>query len=573
MQAITAMPFVRSMYRCLALLALLWCANTCAQDLGAIGKDKKPVRLNGSLSLLGGPYFYSGDGPPRNQPWWWSATGSLTLSIYGWQIPVSANVGSQQRSWTQPFNRYGMSPYYKWAKFHLGYRSIRFNPYTMAGVQFLGGGVELEPKGFRFAAFYGRFNKPVAQDTLAAIAPRPAYERTGYGVKIGVGSRRNYFDLMFFRAEDDTTSIPTVTGGGLANAPKQNVALGASSRLMLGKRITWQFDVGASAMNEDLRAPAMTGTDVPTAVRGIFNPRFGAKLLFAGNTSLTYAYRIFSLRGEVKQVDPDYRSLGAYYQAADLRAITVAPSVRLWKNKVRLGGSYGHQQDNLSGRKMATSVRRIGSANLSWNPSRSYGTDLAFSNYGIEQEAGLRVLSDTFRVAQVNRSLTLAQRFIRTNMHRTITVMLTGGIQQLQDLNPYNTYASAESRVFYGNLFFSRLRHADNFSVSAGMNFSHNSTATSSHVLVGPSFGLARTMAKQKVTASINGAWNAALQDGRTAGNTVNAGAALHYRLSPMHRFQFSTNAIYNSTTFVASREFTEVRILAGYVFTFQPKS
>lgn len=544
-----------------------------AQDLGAIGKEKKPVRLNGSFSVLGGPYFYRGDGTPRNEPFWWNTTGALTLSVYGWQVPVSFNVGSQQRSWTQPFNRYGLSPYYKWAKLHLGYRSIRFNPYTMAGVQFFGVGVELEPKNFRFAAFYGRFNKPVAQDTLASIAPRPAYERAGYGVKIGVGNRRNYLDVMFFRAEDDTSSIPSVVSNDLASAPKQNVAAGISSRLALGRRLTWQFDLGASAMNEDLRAPIWTDSDIPTSMHPLFHPRIGAKLLFAGNTSLTYAYKIFSLRGEVKQVDPDYRSLGAYYQAADLRAITVAPSVRLWKNKLRLSGSYGHQQDNLSGRKMATSVRRIGSANISWNPSRSYGADLAFSNYGIEQEAGLRVLSDTFRVAQVNRSYTLSQRYMRTNAHRTVTITLTGGLQQLQDLNPYNTFASAENEVIYGNLFLSRMRHGDNLSVSGGMNFSHNSNAAGTYVLVGPSVGVGRTMAKKKLTASLNAAWNAAMQNERTAGHTVNAGTSLQYRVSAMHRFQLTANALFNSTTFVASREFTEVRILAGYVFVFQPKS
>lgn len=543
-----------------------------AQDLGAIGKER-PVRLNGSLSLLGGPYFYSGDGTPRNEPFWWNTSGSVTLSLYGLQVPVSFNVGSQQRTWTQPFNRYGMSPYYKWAKLHLGYRSIRFNPYTMAGVQFFGAAVELEPKGFRFAAFYGRFSKPVAQDTLASIAPRPAYERTGYGVKVGAGNRRNYFDVMFFRASDDATSIPNVLSADPASAPKENVAAGISSRLALGRRLTWQFDLGASAMNEDVRALEITDTDVPTSVQGIFNPRLGAKLLFAGNTSLTYAYKNFSLRGEVKQVDPDYRTLGAYYQAADLRAITVAPSLRLWKNKVRLSGSYGHQQDNLSGRKVATSVRRIGSANLSWNPSRSYGADLNYSNYGIAQEAGLRVLSDTFRVAQVNRSMTLSQRYMRTNALRTFTVMLSGGFQQLQDLNPYGTFASAENAVIYGNLFLSRIRHADNLSLSGGVNISRNATATSSQLLVGPSFGVARTMAKQKVTASLNGAWNAALQDGKSAGNTVNASASMQYRCTAMHRFQFTANALFNSTSFVASREFTEVRILAGYVFVFQPKS
>jgi hypothetical protein len=564
---------LRSIHRNL-LLAAACCsfATVHAQDLGAIGKVKKPVRINGSFSLMGGPYYFSGDGNPRNEPWWWNSSGSVTLGIYGWQVPVSFNVGSQQRSWTQPFNRYGMSPYYKWIKLHVGYRSIRFNPYTMAGVQFLGGGVELEPKGFRFAAFYGRFAKPVAQDTLAAIAPRTAYERRGYGVKIGVGNRRNFFDLMFFRAQDDTTSIPDVVGGGLANAPKQNVAIGASSRLVFAKRITWQFDLGASAMNEDLRAPEMLGYDVPSSVRSVFNPRLGARLLFAGSTSLTYAYRRITVRAEVKQVDPDYRTLGAYYQAADLRAITVAPSVRLFKNKLRISGSYGHQQDNLSKRKMATSVRQIGSAGISWNPSRSYGADLAFSNYGIAQEAGLQVLNDTFRVAQVNRSFTLTQRYMRTNTHRTFTITLTGGLQQLQDLNPYSTFAASENQVLYGNLYASRIRTADNLSVSGGVNFSRNQTVLGTNMLVGPSIGVGRTMAKQKLTASLNGAWNAALQDGVSAGNTINASANMQYRLSPVHRFQLTVNALFNSTTFVAAHQFTEVRVLAGYVFVFQPK-
>lgn len=564
------MPFGRPPY-CLVLLALLSGAVARAQDLGAIGKEKHPVQLNGSLSLMGGPYFYSGDGSPRNEPYWWNSTGSVTLGLYGWQVPVSFSVGSQQRSWTQPFNRYGMSPYYKWVKLHLGYRSMRFNRYTLSGLQFLGVGVELEPKGFRFAAFYGRFNKPVAQDTLAAIAPRTAYDRRGYGVKIGVGNRRNFFDLMFFRAQDDTTSIPAVVGGGSAAAPKQNVALGASARLMAGQRITWQFELGASAMNEDLRAKPIASDDVPSSVRSLFSPRLGARLLFAGSTSLTYAYRRFKLAAEVKQVDPDYRTLGAYYQAADLRAVTVSPSLRLAKNKVRISGSYGQQQDNLSGRKMATSIRRIGSANLTWNPSRSYGMDLGFSNYGIAQQAGLQVLSDTFRVAQVNRGYSMTQRYLSTDAHRTITITLTGGLQQLQDLNPYSI-APVTNEVIYGNLYVARIRSTDNLSVSGGMNFSRNATAAGTNVLVGPSLGVGRTMAKQKLTASVNAAWNAALQDGRSAGNTINASANMQYRLSAVHRFQFTVNGLFNSTTFVASKQFTEVRVMAGYVFVFQPK-
>ena len=65
-----------------ALLPWAMVLSVTAQDLGAIGKEK-PVRVNGSLSVMGGPYFYSGDGTPRNEPFWWNTTGAVTLSLYG----------------------------------------------------------------------------------------------------------------------------------------------------------------------------------------------------------------------------------------------------------------------------------------------------------------------------------------------------------------------------------------------------------------------------------------------------------------------------------------------------------
>jgi hypothetical protein len=39
------------------------------------------------------------------------------------------------------------------------------------------------------------------------------------------------------------------------------------------------------------------------------------------------------------------------------------------------------------------------------------------------------------------------------------------------------------------------------------------------------------------------------------------------------HRLQLTISALQNKTSFVAAREFTEVRIMGGYVLTFQTKS
>jgi hypothetical protein len=553
------------------LVAVLICAvngAVLAQDLATL-KDQRPYDHSGSLNIQGGPYIYTGDGSPRNQPWFWNANGQYTARFYGWDIPFSFNIGSQERRYTQPFNRYGMSPHYKWVKLHAGYRSMKFNPYTLSGLQFLGGGLELEPKGFRFGAFYGRFNKPVAQDTLASISPVTAYERTGYGVKAGVGSPRNFFDLMLVKVWDDPASIPEPVGTRIA--PMENLAVGASGRISFTRRLFFTFDAGATALTPDRLAPVQVIEEVPAFANDLLTTRLGTKALFAANAGVTYTDRYLTLKVAGKQIDPGYRSLAAVFMQTDVRAVTIEPTLRLWNSKVRLSGSLGKQYDNVRAQKAATSVRTIASARISWNPSRSYGLDLNYANYGIEQQAGLRVVNDTFRVAMANRSIGLSQRLVRANNARVWTVTLVGGLQELQDLNPFGTFSTSENQVIYGNLNVMRLRTRDNLSVSGGVNVTRNTTVLSSSSLVGPMLGVSKQLAKRRITAGLNVAWNKAYRDGEDAGNTLNGNCNLQFRVNESHRFSLTVTALNNETDFAASRRFTEVRVLGGYTFLLQP--
>jgi len=50
------------------------------------------------------------------KPFTWMLTGSPTLSVYGITLPFSFTISEQQRNFRQPFNKFGVSPYYKWAK-------------------------------------------------------------------------------------------------------------------------------------------------------------------------------------------------------------------------------------------------------------------------------------------------------------------------------------------------------------------------------------------------------------------------------------------------------------------------
>lgn len=542
-----------------------------AQDLELIGKSK-PVRLSGSLSLQGGPYMYLGQGEPRNQPFWWMATGSPTLSIYGWQLPFSFSIGSQNRNFNQPFNRFGVSPYYKWATFHFGYRSIKFNPYVMSGLQFLGTGVELSPKKFRFAAFYGRFAKPIRQDSLSAITPTPAYKRMGYGAKLGLGNRRNFVDLMMIKVWDDTTSIPVVS----ANAelkPQENLVLGLSSRLAISRKLNFQFDVAGSLLNRDISLPLLDTLAEINPVKRLFSPKLGGQLLTAGKASLNYTMKFLSLRLQYRRVDPDYRSLGAFYQQSDLQALSIDPSIRLMRNKLRLSGSIGRQQDNLYRRKSYTSVRTIGSAGIAYTPVKEYSVNVNYSNFGVEQQAGLQVINDTFRVAQTNRSISLGQTYTQSNKARTFTLSMNLSYQALQDLNPYNTFAASENQVWYGNIFANRIRTRDNLNITGGFNVSNNSFSTGTFLLLGPSVGASKPFLKDKLQANINLNYNKGLQSGKASGSTVNLYSGLQYQLSKTHQLTFTLNVLHNSTPFLSSGAFTEIRILGGYVLVFQPKS
>ncbi len=542
-----------------------------AQDLAQIGKGPA-VRMSGNLSIQGGPYFFLGNGQARNEPFWWMAQGNPVLSIYGWQLPFSFSLGSQQRAFNQPFNRFGVSPFYKWATFHFGYRSIRFNPYVMSGLQFLGAGVELNPKGFRFAAFYGRFARPVRQDTLASITPNPAYRRMGYGVKIGAGSRRNYVDLMLFKAWDDTLSIPTLSPSAEI-APQENLALGLSTRFSITKRLHFRLEAAGSMLNRDIRLAVLDTLAEINPIRSIFTPKIGAQLLTAGNASLQYNLKSVSLKITYRRVDPDYRSLGAFYQQSDMQSLTFDPGFRLFRNKLRISGSVGRQQDNLYRRKSFTSLRTIGSAAVSYAPSKDYSLSLNMANFGIQQQAGLQVLNDTFRVAQANQSLSLSQNISKSNKQRVININSTLSFQRLQDLNPFNTFASGENSVWFGNLFVNHIRIRDNMNLNGGLNYSRNIFQNGNFVLTGPTIGISKPIKNNKFMLNGNLNYNLGYQNGNRSGSTLNFYGGASWQISHSHQFTISLNALHNSTSYLNTGAFTEIRLLAGYVLLFHPKS
>jgi len=392
------------------------CGTARSQDIAQIGQA--PVaQFNGTLQARFGLYHAQGI-DPRHTPGFWSISGSPVLSVLGIQLPFMLVLSDQQRSFQQPFNQFGLSPRYKWAKLHLGYRDLTFSKFTLAGHRALMAGVELNPGKFRFGFMYGRLQKAVAEDTAAVYDPSkfisdipiPAYGRTGYAVKLGVGTEEQYVDVVVLRARDDARSIPVPEAVQLA--PAENLAVGLAGRVKLSEVLRWEFDAAGSAYTRDLRAAPLAEEDRPWArvANPVFTTRTSTQGLMAVETGLVLKWK--RLRGKLtyRRVDPDYKSMGTYYFQTDVEQVTGTASGNLLKNRLSANATVGWQHNNLKRLRAATAKRIMANLGLSYTGGKAFGCVLNYSNFGIVQDPLRPVANDTARFRQVSQNLLLQPR-------------------------------------------------------------------------------------------------------------------------------------------------------------------
>ncbi|MBQ3634277.1 MAG: hypothetical protein II951_01485 [Bacteroidales bacterium] len=125
-------------------------AISSAQDIEQLAKAD-PVAWNGGLTWSN-IFTWPKDSAKQVPTYSYYISGSLNTTIFGVVgVPISFAYTNNKLSSTvtYPFNRFTLTPSYKWIKLHIGYSQMTFSPYTMAGHDFLGGGVELTPDDSR----------------------------------------------------------------------------------------------------------------------------------------------------------------------------------------------------------------------------------------------------------------------------------------------------------------------------------------------------------------------------------------------------------------------------------------
>lgn len=541
-----------------------------AQDLSDL-KNVKPFTINGSIGVHSS--FYNAWGiSDRQAPFSYGINANATLTVYGISMPFSFTWfnNSKKGNFSQPFNQFGISPRYKWLTLHLGYRNMSFSEFTLNGYTFLGVGAEANPGKFRLGAVYGKFNQN-SSFNLATADSIPKMTRTGWAVKVGYGTENRFVDLSVLRIGDNTKNFdPAKVKFGM-NTPEQNLAVGLTARFDINSKLMFAFDGSYSFYTKD-RTFAESDS-----VRGSLL-KFAGNFMTVNNTSayfkafkinLSYRFTPTIVSGiEYRRIDPGFRSMGSYFFNNDVQHITLNQTLGLMENKLNLRGSIGIQNDNLNGEKENTAKRLISSLSGNYSINENWAIDGSFSNFSTKQHAHKQSATDTLRIYQVNRTITLAPRFMKATEKVSHMVMLNLNYSTLNDKNK-KTSDLMDTDTYMAMLTYNMGLPALKMNILAGTNYTLMTNKTFENVLIGGNLNVSKTLLNDKLSLTwSNNIMSNVINDdsGLVINSVINASYHFHQKYSISLNFNYINNRFAKSATVPS---YHEIRGDVGYVFTF----
>ena len=531
----------------LLLFIFLISNHIWAQDLEKI-KDEKPFTIKGGIGA-GATFFHSNQAFKVRDPFAWRLNAHLTPTVYGFSFPFSVLITQYSQSYRQPFMQIGISPTYKWATLHLGYRHLSLSPLVFQGSSFLGVGVELNPKKFQFSGFYGRLNKAITYDTTLDLRAMPQYSRLGYGFKIGVGSQKQNFSMQFFNAKDDKNSItvPLDPQDPMSRiAPQENSVLGTSMRFLLFKRLSLSGDFALSLLNQDIRydyIDEIGGLKIPKFVKSIAPPNYSSVLSYSGQTMLGLNLKKVNMNFGYKRVGPDFVSLGVPYAINDIQMYTGSVSSNLFKNKISINVSGNHQANNLDKRRASTIQTNMGNVNINAFINQHWNVNFNTTGVYVFQQDGLITLTDSTRMNQLMTSYNLSPTYSFSSDRFLNTI---GGNFSYTDLNDRNkstkeyTNGSSYNASLSHNLLITKYAAGTLFSV----NYSKYLQSNHQYQSIGFNVGGNMQFLKSK-SLSVNGTVGYYINQSSSykTGNNTTFSLNGTYRLKK-HSFNLFTNYI-----------------------------
>ncbi|MEL6922618.1 MAG: hypothetical protein AAFO94_01130 [Bacteroidota bacterium] len=558
---------------CLFLLPVL----LPAQDLEGFWSgirnrwQNDPVLINGGLSAGMMRSFVQGM-PARRDGFNWNLNANLNIDLLGIAIPFSAHVSDGNALYNLPSYQFvGFSPSYKWITLHGGDRSMEFSPYTLSGHNFTGGGLELTPGKFRFAAMYGRLKRATAGDFTANQNLDPSFRRMGWGFKAGYGTAEDFIDLILFSASDDLNSVDTTFVQNLP--PATNVVMGVTGRKKLSQQFSLLVDFAHSIFTDDATAPMLEDTDrnLMNSAFGLLKPRVSTYQANALRSELQWAMKRINWRLSYERIDPNYRTLGTIFINNDLENYTVGAGFQLFK-KLGINLNGGLQRNNLAGTQATTLRRLIGSisANLSLNDRLSFNA--GYSNFYNTQKVRALINPvvpvDSIFLAQINENATFgASLVVGKEKNGTLSIMLA--YQNANALENDELLPGA-SDFYNANFGYSHQFKGIGLQAYGALNVSRLLSDDFDNWNVGPTVSLSKSWLDKKLSTQLSSSWTGVWQQWNLKNNILNLQLGASYQMLKDHQLSFRFSLINRKVLQnIGSPQFTEGIASLNYGYTF----
>ncbi len=541
--------------------------------------DSLFIKTTGGINI--GLTAYNSNGMSnRRDPFSYLLSANLTFNISDViTLPFSATISSGSKTYSQPrFTIVGISPKYKAVTLHAGYRTMQFSPYTLSGIMFLGGGIEIDQKEkyWQVKLMSGRLAKGIPyQDYISGEVEQPSFERWGYGGMVTVGNSDYAADLILFKAADINTDFLPDSADV---APKENLAVGINTRFKVFNKISISTEYSGSAYTADTRMDKVV-YDKYTYINnlgGLFTPRLSSSFSNALVVGITYSGEGFSFGVNYKRVDPDYTTLGSTYVSNDFRNLTLNATKSFLENKINMSGSFGTQKDNLEGDKEQTTKRIIGSLQGTYSVNERINLSANYSNFSNNTTPTSLLLTDSIKYVQVSKNYGGMFSYSVPGDLMTHNFMLNVTVQTSNMLNNTATEV-VESNTHSKNALLSYTTSYQPYNVSfnASINFSQFVSASSNTNTIGPVTSISKPFFNRKLNSTLSYAWlNTKTGDNNSTTSVLRLN--LSWKILPKHTLKFNAGTTFmnrmvmnEETEVLEPKKSNETKLALNYSMNF----
>ncbi|MBS7253179.1 hypothetical protein [Flavobacterium branchiicola] len=541
----------------LNIILLFFCAFGFSQNFNIqeVGKAKL-INVSGGASA--NSVFYSGNA--ARDPFSYFLNGNINFNVAGlYNIPFSFSYTNQKFGYGKPvlMNRLSIHPSYKWITAHIGDVSMTFSPYTLAGHQFTGFGVDLTPQGkFKVSAMYGRLLK---SNEYNSVYPDilPVYKRFGYGFKTTYTLEKVNFGLIFFKAKDEINSISNPVPFELGVSPKENATVSLETTFKLFQKLQVHTEFANSSITEDTRTA--DGTKAKGVAALFLSPNNTTASYSAFKGDLAYPAGTGTLGLGYERIDPNYRTLGGYYFNNDLENITINATQTIFKNKVSLSANFGLQKDNLDKQKESQMKRLVSAINVDYRANEKLNFNVNYSNFQsytnsrnqfdyINQVSNYDYL-DTLNFRQVNQNASLAVNYLLKN-EKTIKKSINANFSMQDAVNQQQGHTIEGGKTTYYNsgISYSIGYPAIDLNLIASLNNTYGKTDSGKSLIIGPTIGATKLFYDKKFTTSASTSYNTSYIDGDKQNDILNFRVNGSYIYLQKHNFSAGIISLFSNS-------------------------